>query len=137
MNIRIRRVDYFYLTVKDRPGEAYKLLALLAERGIALLAFTAIPSGEQRTQLTLFPEDAQRLTVEARNAGLALEGPHPALLVQGDNDLGALADLHRRLYEANINVYAASGVTDGRKGFGYLVYVQSADYERAAQVLGV
>lgn len=137
MALSIRRVDYFYLSVKDQPGEAYKLLALLAERGVNLLAFTAVPTGEVRTQLTIFPEDPQRLVSEARKAGLGLEGPHPALLVQGDDDLGALADVHRRLYEADVNVYAASGVADGRHGFGYLIYVRPDDFEKAAQTLGV
>jgi len=137
MAVRIRRVDYFYLNVKDQPGEAYKLLALFADRGINLLAFTAVPMGEQRTQLTIFPEDPGRLAVEARNTGLVLDGPHPALLVRGDDELGALADVHRRLYEANINVYAANGVADGKRGFGYLIYVRPDDFERAAQTLDV
>jgi hypothetical protein len=137
MAVRIRRVDYFYLNVKDQPGEAYKLLALFADRGINLLAFTAVPMGEQRTQLTIFPEDAERLGTEARNIGLVLDGPHPALLVQGDDELGALADVHLRLYEADVNVYAASGVADGKRGFGYLVYVKPDDFERAARALNV
>jgi prephenate dehydratase len=97
MALNIRRVDYFSLSVKDQPGEAYKLLALLAERGINLLAFTAVPTGELLTQLTIFPEDTRRLASEARQAGLELEGPHAALLVQGDDELGALADVHRNV----------------------------------------
>jgi hypothetical protein len=137
MAVRIRRVDYFYLTMKDQPGEAYKLLALFADRGIDLLAFTAVPMGEQHTQLTIFPEDPGRLATDARNIGLALDGPHPALLVQGDDELGALADVHRRLYEANVNVYAASGVADGKRGFGYVIYVQPDDFQRAALALDV
>ena len=137
MAVRIRRVDYFYLNVKDQPGEAYRLLALFSERGVNLLAFTAIPTGAQRTQLTIFPEDPQRLTTEARNTGLAIDGPHPALLVQGDDELGSLADVHGRLYEADVNVFAASGVADGKRGFGYLIYVRPDDFERAAGALDV
>lgn len=44
MAFEIRRVYYFYTTVKDQPGEAYKLLSLLARMGIKLLAFTGFPS---------------------------------------------------------------------------------------------
>ena len=136
MALRIRRVDYFYLNIKDEPGEAYKLLALLATRGISLLAFTAIPTGETRAQLTIFPDDKQRLMSEARLALLDIDGPHPALLVQGDDQLGALADVHRTLYDAGVNVYAASGVADGRGGFGYLIYVRPEDFAHAAATLG-
>jgi prephenate dehydratase len=55
MAFKIRRVDYFYTTVKDQPGEAYKLLSLLASMGIKLFAFTAVPFGPMTTQLTIFP----------------------------------------------------------------------------------
>jgi hypothetical protein len=44
-------------------------------------------------------------------------------------------DIHRRLYEANINIVSASGVSAGRSGFGYIVLVRDEDYERAAQIL--
>jgi hypothetical protein len=137
MAFRIRRVDYFYATVKDQPGEAYKLLSLLSSLGINLLAFTAIPFGPMTTQLTIFPEDTEKLTSEARKAGLVLDGPQPALLAQGDDELGALAEVHMKLHEANVNVYASSGVADGRGSYGYVIYVKPEDYERAVAALKV
>ena len=133
----IRRADYFYVTVTDRPGEAYKLLSTLAELGISLFAFTAVPIGPNQTQLALFPEDPLKMQDAATKAGLTLNGPHPALLVQGDDELGALAGVHARLYEAGINVYASSGVTDGKGSYGYVVYVRPEEYEAAASTLGV
>src|SRR5215207_8085346 len=39
----------------------------------------------------LFPEDPNKLVAEARAVGLSLDGPYHALLVQGDDELGALA----------------------------------------------
>ena len=137
MACTIRCIKYFYTAVRDQPGEAYKLLSILAELGINQLAFSAVPTGPSLTQLTIFPEDAEKLMLEANNAGLKLDGPHPAFLVQGDDELGALADIHRRLFEANVNVYAANGVTDGRGSFGYLIYVKEGDFDRAAEALGV
>jgi hypothetical protein len=137
MAFQISRVDYFYTTVPDRPGEAHKLLSTLAELGINLLAFTAIPVGPARTQLTLFPEDGLALRDAAGKAGLPLDGPHPALLVQGDDELGALAGIHAGLSDAGVNVYAASGVTDGRGGFGYVIYVRPEDYELAVKALEI
>jgi hypothetical protein len=133
----IRRVEYFYTTVRDQPGEAYKLLHLLSELGIKQLAFAAVPTGLMRTQLTIFPEEPQKLTGEARRAKLDLDGPYPALLVQGDDELGALADIHRRLFEAGVNVYASSGVADGRGSYGYVIYVRPEEFEQAAQALEV
>jgi hypothetical protein len=137
MAFRIRRVEYFTCTVQDQPGEAYKLLSQLADLGLNLVAFTAVPVGPFRSQLTLFPEDPARMANAARRAGLTLDGPHPALLVQGDDELGALASIHEKIYGANVNVYASTGVADGRGSFGYVVYVRPEDYERAAAALGV
>jgi hypothetical protein len=134
---RIRRVEYFNTAVHDRPGEAYKLLSQLADMGVNLVAFTAVPIGPQRAELTIFPEDPLKMVDVARKAALPMDGPHPALLVQGDDELGALARLHGKLYDADVNVYASSGVADGRGSFGYVIYVRPEDYARAAAALGV
>ncbi len=137
MATRFRRAAYFYTTVQDRPGEAYRLLSRLAALGFNLQAFTAVPTGPGHTQLTLFPDDAQRLVAEATRAGIALDGPHHALLVQGDDELGALAAVHEKLYAAQVNVFASSGVSDGKGSYGYVIYVRPDEYEAAARALGV
>jgi hypothetical protein len=133
----IRRVDYFYATVKDQPGEAYRLLSQLAELGVNLLAITAIPVGPVRTQLTLFPSDSTKMEAVAKKAKLELDGPHPALLVQGDDELGALASLHERLFEADVNVAASTGVVTECGSYGYVLYVRPEEYERAAKTFGL
>jgi len=137
MAFKIRKVEYFYCSVVDQPGEAYKLLSQLEQSGINLLAFTAIPVGPNRTQLTLFPETTSKLVNEAKRSQFNLDGPHSALLVQGDDELGALAEIHQVLYQANVNVYASNGVTDSKGSFGYLLYIRPEDYERAASALKV
>ncbi len=137
MAFRIRRVDYFYTRVKDQPGEAYNVLSKLADLGVNLLAFIGVPMGPAITQLTLFPEDSTKLTEAAEMAGMTLDGPQPALLVQGDDELGVLASVHEKLYQADVNVYASYCVADGRGSFGYIVYVRPDEYERAVAALGV
>jgi hypothetical protein len=137
MTYQVRRAEYFYTTAPDEPGEALKLLALLAEKGINLLAFTAVPVGPNRTQLTIFPDDVAKAVSEAKRAQLPLDGPYAALLVQGKDALGALAVIHAKLYEAKVNVYASSGVADGRGGYGYVIYVRGQDYDASLKALGV
>ena len=135
MAYTIRRAEYFSITVRDEPGEGYRFLSQLAGLGINLLAFTAIPVGPMHTQVTIFPEDASKMADTARRVGLVLDGPHPAFLVQGDDELGALASIHAKLYEAKVNVYASTGVADGRGGYGYVLYVRPDQYERAVSAL--
>jgi hypothetical protein len=137
MGYSIRRVDYFYTTVQDRPGEAYRLLDQMAEMGLNMLAFTALPVGPTHTQMTLFPADSGKMAAAAQRAGMRIDGPHAAFLAQGDDEPGALAEIHQLLYQADVNVYASTGVTDGRGGYGYLVYVRPEDYNRAAKALSV
>ena len=133
----IRRIYYFYMKVVDRPGEAYKRLTKLKEMGVDMVAFALFPFGPMRTQVTLFPVDGARMAHEAKRIGFELEGPHPALLVQGDDELGALEEIHEKLFEANVNVEASSGVADGQGHFGYVIYVKSKDFERALAALEV
>jgi hypothetical protein len=137
MTCNVRRVDYFSTTVTDQPGEAYQLLTTLADLGINLLAFTAVPVGPLHTQLTIFPEDTGKLVHEAQQDHLVLDGPHPALMVQGDDVLGALAKVHKTLSDARVNVYASTGVADGSGSFGYIIYVRPEDYDRAVAALGL
>jgi hypothetical protein len=134
---RIRRVEYFNATVVDEPGEAYKVLSALAGLGVNLVAFTAVPVGPDRTQITLFPEDPGKMKSEAHKAGMALDGPHRALIVQGDDQLGALASVHEKLYHADVNVYASTAIAAGTGSFGHIIYVRPEDYDTAAKALSV
>jgi hypothetical protein len=137
MPATIRGVDYFYATVKDRPGEAYRFLSQLSSENVNLLVFNAVPLGPEHTQLVLVPESIEQLARAAEKTGLVLTGPQRALLIQGDDHLGALAQIHQKLCDAKINVYASSGVTDGRGGYGYVLYVRPEDFDNAARLLGI
>ena len=137
MSTNIKKVEYFYCTVQDQPGESYKLLNLLADVGVNLLAFTAVPSGLMNTQFTLFPEEPDKLKIEAEKAGLQLFGPIPALLVRGDDEIGALTQIHKTLFESGVNVAASTAVTDDKGGFGYVIYIRTEDFKTATDVLGI
>jgi hypothetical protein len=135
MAVDIRRLEYFRTIVKDEPGEGFNVLSAFASQGVNLLAFTAVPVGANETELTLYPESSLALSHASRASGMSLDGPHPALLVQGDDELGAIASLHRRLAGAGLNVVSATGLTDGRGSFGYIIHMRPADVGRAAAVL--
>jgi len=136
MAIDVRRVQYYHVTVKDEPGAAYKILTELAGAEVNLLAFNATPTGPENTQLTLYPENAEKLIPVADRLGLVMFGPHTAFLIRGDDRLGAAAELHQKLFDASINVYASNGVSDGAGHYGYILHVRGQDYESAARALG-
>jgi len=135
MSASIVCADYYHATVKDRPGAAYELLSQLAHTGVSLMAFNAIPVGPDQTQLVLFPRSPSLLVKAAEEAGVELIGPQHAIIVRGDDKLGVLAETHRKLYDANINVFASGGVVADCGRFAYVLYVNEKDFAHAARVL--
>lgn len=133
----VRKVEYFYATVSDKPGEGRRLLEHLSEKGVNLVAFTAFPIGGDQAQLDFFPENPEQLQKAAADAGITIVGPKKAFLIQGEDRVGALHEHHLKLSNAGINVHAANGVCDGSGRFGYVLWVKPEDYEAAARALGV
>ncbi len=133
----IYSADYYYTTVKDAPGQGCRFLETLAAEEVNLLAFNAFPVGKDTTQLVIYPLNSLWLGQLARHEGLELTGPHHAFIVHGDDELGALVDIHRKLCDADINVTSSNGITDGRGGYRYILHVQPADFQKAKKVLGV
>ena len=53
---KVRRIDYFYFEVQDKPGEGARLLGKLADGGVLLLFFVAFPAAGGKAQFTVVPE---------------------------------------------------------------------------------
>ncbi|MEJ2666373.1 MAG: hypothetical protein P8Z81_04620 [Deinococcales bacterium] len=135
MPVSVHRVRYYYATLEEIPGQTYGVLSQLAACGVNLLAFTAAPVGPTHVQWSLFPADTKEFEAVAHDIGLPVSAVQDALLVQGDDRLGALAELHERLSTAKVDVYATSGVTTGAGRFGYVIYVKPDQVDRAADAL--
>lgn len=132
----VRRVEYQYVVVPDRPGEGLRILAALQRAGVNLLAYLGFPVEGGRAQLDLVAEDPDALRRVAAQEGWQLSAPKQAFLVQGDDRVGAAAEHIRKLSEAGINITAAAATTAGAGRYGMILWVKAEDYERAAQILG-
>jgi hypothetical protein len=130
----VRQVDYFYLLVPQRPGEAARILRTLKDAGVNLLAFSGFPEG-RRGQLDFFPADAAAFRNVAKAAKWKVTGPKRGFLIQGDDRVGAVADLVGKLADAKVNITAIDAVSvDGR--YGAMCWVAARDLKKAAQILG-
>src|SRR5258708_1683945 len=136
MALTVRNAEYFYVRTEDSRERAYELLANLALEEVSLLAFSAVPFGPNHVELTIFPDRSDTFLQLAKKLGWVVAGPQHAFLVQGDDHLGTIADIQRMLFEADVEIYASSGITDGSGHFGYVIYFKEADHERAARALG-
>lgn len=133
---KVRRVEYYYVTVSDKPGEGLKILSALKNAGVLLLAYYAFPTGGGKAQLDLVPEDPSKFKQAANAAGFALTGPRRAFLITGDDRVGAAAEHSKKLADAKINVTAVTALGAGSGRYGMILWVAPADYEKAASALG-
>jgi hypothetical protein len=130
----IRQVEYFYVELPHKVGEGARMLRTLKDAGVNLLAFSGFPSG-RRAQLDFIPADVTAFKSVAKANKWKLVGPKRAFLIQGDDRIGAIADITGTLADANVNVIALDAVsTNGR--YGALCWVSPRDIKKTGQVLG-
>lgn len=134
----VRRVQYSYVTIPDKPGEAVKVLDALKAGGVNLVAFMGFPIGMGKAQIDLVADDLEAVKTATAKAGLNLKLSETmqALLIQGGDRPGAADDNMRKLSDAKINITMATAVNGGSGRYGMIIWVRPTDYDRAAKVLG-
>ena len=133
----IKRIDYYYVSVPDKPGEGARILAALRDAGVNLIGVSAFPHGTRRSQLELIPSDRATFANAARAAGLKLSTKKSGFLIQGEDRPGAIADIAKRLAEANINVTSVQVFCAGSGRYGGVLWVKVPDLRKAAKSLGI
>ncbi len=136
MTETINRVDYFYIETPDKPGEAAKALSTLKDAGINLLAFTGFPKG-RRSQLDFIPADPATFVKAAKKAGWKLSVKKSGFLIQGEDRIGAIAEILGKLADTKINVTAVDAVCAGANRYGAILWVKPRDLNRASKALGI
>jgi hypothetical protein len=131
----VRLVEYFYLAAPNKPGEGARALNVLKDAGVNLLAFSGFPQG-RRAQLDFIPADPVAFKQAAKKAGWKAVGPKRGFLVQGDDRVGAVAELLERLGSAKINVTAVAAVSVGGGRYGAIFWVDPKDVKKTAALLG-
>ena len=135
MSEMIRKVDYYYTTTADKPGEGTRLLTALKQAGVGLLAVHGFPSA-RKAQIDFIPTDPAAFVAAAKTAKIKLSKPKTAFLVEGDDRAGAVADVMARLSAIKINVTSISGVCAGMGRYGAILWVKPRDVKKAAAALG-
>ena len=135
MSSQVKEVEYYYAVVADVPGESRRLLDFLSEKKVNLLALTAFPIGDGDSQIDFIPVDPDQLKQVATDADISLVGPKKAFLIQGEDKIGTLYDFHLKLSNTGVNIHACNGAVDGTGRFGYVIWVNPLDYDKAAAAL--
>ena len=132
----IRRMDYFYAMVNDKPGQAAKIVEALAADGVAMLAFSGFPQGKKKSQIVFVPEDAKAFKKLAKKMGLKISKTKTGFLVQGEDRTGALGRVFGKLAGKRINVTAIDAVASGGGRYGAILWVKQKNVKKAAKALG-
>lgn len=132
----VQRIPYFYVEVPDKPGEGARILNLLKEENVNLLALSGFPKG-RRAQIDFVPSDVTAFKNVARKAKLKLVGPKTVFLIQGDDRVGAGAEILEKLADGKVNVTSVQAAAAGNDRYGALLWVKPRDVNKAAKLLGV
>ena len=133
----VRRVNYYYTEIPNRAGAGAKVLNALKAGGVNLIAYNGFPTSRRRAQLDFVPSDRDAFLAAARQAGIKLVGPKIAFLIQGEDRVGAVADIVSKLGQARINITAMQATAAGEGRYGAILWVKPRNVGKAAQTLGV
>ena len=133
---RIMKADYFKLETPNRPGEGARVLKVLRDARVNLLAFTGFPKGG-KTQMDFVPSNAAAFKKAMRKAGLHVSGKKAVFLIQGSDRVGSIHRVMEKLGNAGINATAVDAVTGGKDRYGAILWVKAEDVRKAAKVLAV
>jgi hypothetical protein len=133
---KVRKVSYFYTMVPNRPGAGARVLRVLREARVNLLAFSGFPHGGRKSQLDFVPEDRALFLRAMRRAGIKSSARKTGFLVEGADRIGACAAIHDKLAKARINVTAMDALSARGGRYAAILWVKPKDVARAARVLG-
>ena len=132
----VRRVEYYYAVVPNRAGAGAKVFNALKAESVNLIAHNGFPISVRRSQLDFVPSNGRAFLVAARKAGIKLVGPKTAFLIQGDDRVGAVADILSKLGKARLNVVAMNAIAAGKRRYGAILWVKPRNVAKAAEILG-
>jgi hypothetical protein len=132
----VRRIEYYYTEVPDRPGAGAKVLNALKAARVNLIAYTGFPTTKGRAQLDFVPSNERAFLAAARKAGIKLVGSKTAFLIQGDDRVGAVADIVSKLGQARLNIVAMNAIAAGKRRYGAILWVKPRNVTKAAEILG-
>jgi hypothetical protein len=130
----IRVVDHYSASIPNKVGEGARILAVLRDSGVNLIAFWGYKHGEGRAQLEFIPEDSATLVTAAKQAKLRLR-KGTALYIHGDDRPGAIADILAKLARAHVSVVALQAVCGGGESYGTVVFLPPTAVRKGAGVL--
>ena len=136
MALKIKKVDVWAASIRDKPGGLAEKLAILSKAG-ANLGFIVARRTARKGQGVVFvtPLRGAKQLAAARKAKFKKTKSLRGLRVEGPNRRGAGAKLTQAIAEAGISLRGVSAAAIGKRFVCHLAFDSSADAGRAARIL--
>jgi hypothetical protein len=129
------KVDYYSITIPNKPGEGARLLKSFSDAGVNLVGLWGYPKGAGKAQLDMVPEEVKAFSAAARKLKLKPGKKQVGFFVQGDDTVGACAEVFAKLAAVKVNVHAVQAASAGCGCYGMFVQVAPADVRKATKAL--
>lgn len=131
---KVQRVTFFKANLTDRPGVLLGIMQELKSKGIGLTCLWGFGKPEGNAELFVVAKNPDKIKNVWKASGvLAEEGT--GFLLKGADRTGVLVKSLEALANAGINIKAMNAVAVGGN-YGSLIWVDTADIEKAAETLG-
>ena len=130
----VRRMNYFRVTIGDRPGELLEIMQELKGKAIGLSMLWAFGTDQGKGLVYLVAKSTEKLRAVLREKGLPTE-EGTGFYLSGADRTGAFLKTLEALANGDVNIKAIDGIAVGGK-FGSFLRVAREEVEKAAAALG-
>jgi len=129
-----QRVKFLKTNLKDQPGVLFRVMEDLKSKKITLKSLWGFSKQGGDAELVVIAKDTDKIKSAWTSSGMSVE-EGTAFFCKGTDKAGALLKHLQALADAQINVKALNAIAVSGN-YGSLVWVDSADVEKASQALG-
>jgi hypothetical protein len=131
---KVLRVNFFKIKLNDKPGALLEVMQELKAKGIGLACLWGYAKPDGNADLIIVPKNPDKIKILWKPPVRETE-EGTGFFIKGADRTGVLVKTLEALANAGINLKAMNAIA-AAGNYGSVIWVDAADIEKAAQVLG-